>query len=57
MTSNRLLPQLLYDEVDRYDWVAADPDDLPGFADQLAAAGADAAVLVVPVGPTFRVGS
>jgi MFS family permease len=50
MTSNRLLPQLLYDDVDRYDWVAADAGDLPGFAEQLAAAGADTAVLVVPTG-------
>ena len=50
MTSNRLLPQLLYDDVDRYDWVAADADDLPGFAEQLASAGADTAVLVVPTG-------
>ena len=50
LTSNRLLPQLLYDDLGRYDWVAADADALPGFADQLAAAGAGSAVLVVPAG-------
>ena len=50
MTSSRLLPQLLHEDVERYDWVAADTDDLPGFAGQLVAAGADSAVLVVPTG-------
>ena len=50
MTSNRLLPQLLYDDVDRYDWVSADADVLPDYAGQLAAAGVDSAVLVVPTG-------
>ena len=55
LTSNRLLPQLLYDDVDRYAWVAADATDLPGFADQLARAGVDTAVLVVPTGSDLPV--
>ena len=50
VTSNRLLPQLLHDDVDRYDWIAADEDRLPAFVEQEAAGGAGAAVLVVPTG-------
>ena len=50
MTSNRLLPQILYADLDRYDWVAADADALPGFARQLAQAGVDRLVLVTPGG-------
>jgi hypothetical protein len=53
MTSNRLLPQLLHEDVDTYDWISADADAIPGFAAQLSDAGADRAVLVVPSGSTL----
>ena len=48
MTSNRLLPQILYADIDRYRWVSASARDLPGFAEQLAAQGIDEVVLVAP---------
>ena len=50
LTSNRLLPQILYDDVGTYAWVSADDHALPGYAAQLAAAGAHSAVLVLPTG-------
>jgi hypothetical protein len=36
VTPNRLLPQLLHPDLQRWDWVAADGPDLAGFTSQLA---------------------
>jgi len=49
VTTNRLLPQLLVTDVDRYAWVAADQDDLLGFLEQLTARGMESFVLVAPL--------
>jgi hypothetical protein len=48
LTPNRLLPQLLHQDLDHYGWVAASASQLPGFASQLAQAGVERAVLVAP---------
>lgn len=48
LTTNRLLPQLLSADLDRYGWVSADASELPGFAAQLSGSGVGPVVLVAP---------
>ncbi len=48
VTSNRLLPQILHPELDRYRWVAADEADIAGYMAQLADADVPQVVLVAP---------
>jgi hypothetical protein len=46
VSSNRLLPQLEYQDFDRYDWVVADPGDLGRYGERLARKGVQHVVLV-----------